>query len=345
MYTHVLVPLDGSAEAERALPIAARLARASGGSLSLVRVVRAPVEFEAGLAPPATWAPAARPEEREEATAYLELLRQQDGLEGVSTTTTVYAGPPAAMVLAAVASGGADLIVMTSHGRTGVQRWLLGSVAAEVAREALVPVLIVRGSALLGALDDQAHVLSAFVPLDGSPLARAAITPALQLLGALAGERPVALRLLSVIQPLPLTETAPLAGGVRGEGQVSLTAVDETMLGEAEEYLCSTAEQIQREAGRILPGCSVSVTWSAVWNPEVAHTIISTAESGRDGAGSAHQSRLAPSDLIAMATHGHGGLRRWVMGSVADRVLSATSLPLLVVRPAGAGRPRKGETH
>jgi nucleotide-binding universal stress UspA family protein len=106
------------------------------------------------------------------------------------------------------------------------------------------------------------------------------------------------------------------------------------MLGEAEEYLCAAAEQIQRAAAQLLPGRSVLVTWSAVWSPDVANAIVSIAESGRDGESSAHQTtNLTPSDLIAMATHGHGGLQRWVMGSVTERVLHATSLPLLVVRP------------
>jgi nucleotide-binding universal stress UspA family protein len=358
MFTRILVPLDGSKEAERALPIAARLARNAGGSVILVRVVRAPVEFEVGATPPATWAPAARPEERDEASAYLAATQGQAALADVPTTTMVYAGPAAAMILAAVASANADLIAMTSHGRTGMARWLLGSVAAEVARESSVPVFVLRGSDLPAALgmdrgtnqapeagqpQSQARPLSALVPLDGSHLAEAAIAPALQVLGALAPDAPLALRLLSVVEPLPLTAAAPLGAGVAGEGQIVLTELDRTMLGEAEEYLCSTAERIEREAGRLLPGRLVTVTWSAVWSPDVAHTLVSIAEAGRDGKGSAAQaSALAPSDLIAMATHGHGGLRRWVMGSVADRVLHSTHLPMLVVRPSEVAAPPNG---
>lgn len=345
MFSRVLVPLDGSEEAERALPIAARLARASGGSLILVRVVRAPVEFELGVVPPAAWAPAAAPEEREGAAAYLDEVRQRDILAGISTATAVYAGPPAAMILTAATSYAADLIVLTSHGRTGMERWLLGSVAAEVVRESPIPALVLRGSTLAGGQEAQSSALSALVPLDGSRLAEAALQPALQLLAALAPSAPIALHLLSVVQPLPLTEAAPFAGGVAGEGQIMLTAADKAMLGEAEEYLCSITEQVRREASQLLPGRSVAVTWSARWNPDVAHTIVSVAELGSEGDGSAKQtSRLAPSDLIAMATHGHGGLRRWVMGSIADRVLHAAHLPLLVVRPPEVARhPSDGQ--
>lgn len=346
MFHHVLVPLDGSAEGERALPVAARIARASGGSVRLVRVVRAPVEFETGATSPAPWAPAARQGERDEAVAYLDAVRQRDALAGLSTTTAVYAGPPASMILMAAADAPTDLIVMTSHGRTGVSRWLLGSVASEVVRETAIPVLILRGSTLRDALEAQGGGLAALVPLDGSPLAEAAIGPALQLLGALASSGPVALHLLTIVEPLPLTETAPLAGGVQGEGHALLTALDKTMLGEAEEYLCSTAEQVQREATQIVPGHEVHITWSAVWSPDVAHAIAQIAASGRDDKGSAQQtSRLAPSQLIAMATHGYGGLRRWVMGSVAERVVTSASLPVLLVRPSGAGRPPQGRAE
>jgi nucleotide-binding universal stress UspA family protein len=123
-----------------------------------------------------------------------------------------------------------------------------------------------------------------------------------------------------------------------------LTEADRAMLGEAQEYLRSTAERVQREARQLLPGRSVSVTWSAVWSPDVAHTIVSIAQAGRSGEGGAEQTNaLAPSDLIAIATHGHGGLRRWMMGSVADRVLQATTLPLLVVRSARPARPPESD--
>jgi nucleotide-binding universal stress UspA family protein len=251
------------------------------------------------------------------------------------------------MILDASAGLGANLIVMTSHGRTGLGRWLLGSVAAEIARDSRIPVLVVRNATLTPTLSDQAsspatapsaasqRPLAALVPLDGSPLAEAALRPVVRLLGALADPAPISLHLLAVIEPLPLTETAALGRGIEGEGHVALTAADTTMLSEAEQYLCATAEQIQRDAQTILSGQALSVTWAAVWSPDVAHTISTTAEAGvEDGEGALPTTHLPPSDLIAMATHGRGGLHRWVMGSVTDRVLHATHLPLLVVRPA-----------
>ncbi len=346
-YMTILVPLDGSPQAERAVPIAARLAQSAGGSIALVQAVRAPVEVEFGAAPPAAWALPARPEEQEMAKRYLANVRQAEIPSETPVQTHVMVGPPAAMIRAASVGLGADLIVMTSHGRTGLGRWLLGSVTAEVTRESRIPVLVVRESALTGALTDQdrsrraalaaedQRPLSALVPLDGSTLAEAALRPIVGLLGALADPAPRALHLLAVVEPLPLTETAALGRGIAGEGHVALTAADRTMLGEAEQYLCATAEQIPRDTQDILSGQKLSVTWAAVWSPDVAHTILAVAEAGLDdGEGMLHSTHWPPSDMIAMATHGRGGLTRWVMGSVTDRVLHATHLPLLVVRPA-----------
>jgi nucleotide-binding universal stress UspA family protein len=346
MYSTILVPLDGSSQAERAVAVAARIAQGTGGSIALVQVVPAPVEVESGAAPPAAWTPPARPEERDIAERYLASVRQAHIPAETPTQTHVVAGPPDAMIRAASVGLRAELMVMTSHGRTGLGRWLLGSVAAEVARESHIPVLVVRESALTRSLIDHERSpraessaggqrpLSALVPLDGSVLAEAALQTAVRLLAALADPAPVSLHLLAVVEPLPLTGAAALGRGVAGVGHVALTAADTTMLGEAEEYLCATAEQIKREAREIAPDCALAVTWAAVHGTDIAHTILTVAEGGLgDGEGSPHRTQWPPSDMIAMATHGRGGFRRWGMGSVTDRVLHATHLPLLVVRP------------
>jgi nucleotide-binding universal stress UspA family protein len=356
LYSTILVPLDGSSQAERAVPVAARIAKSTGGSIALVQVVQAPLELESGVAPVAPWAlPAhpAHPEERETALRYLASMRQAHIPAETPTRTQVVAGPPAAMILATSVGLGADLIVMTSHGRTGVGRWLLGSVAAELARDSRIPVFLIRESALTRSLTDhersprakspaeERRPLSALVSLDGSLLAEAALRPAVRLLAALADLAPVSLHLLAVVEPLPLTGAAALGRGVAGVGHVALTAADTTMLGEAEEYLCATAEQIKREAREIAPDCVLAVTWAAVHDADIAHTILRVAEAGlEDGDGTPHSTQWPPSDMIAMATHGRGGLKRWVMGSVTDRVLHVTRLPLLVARPAQVAHAR-----
>ena len=145
----VIVPLDGSTLADRALPVAAAVARDLGVPIHLLRVldddlVRASVE--AGIAAAATYAKSrddARREAREDLEARAQTLRNQD----ITASNELLSGSPAVALLDAIAP--ADLVVMTTHGRSGVRRWLLGSVADKLVREANAPVLLVRADSPL----------------------------------------------------------------------------------------------------------------------------------------------------------------------------------------------------
>ena len=99
---------------------------------------------------------------------------------------------------------------------------------------------------------------------------------------------------------------------------------------EGETYLQDLARRIGAEYADAL---GVTITYTSLYGADVAGDILAAAE-GTLEAAPASQSMPAGADFIAMATHGRGGLRRWVMGSVTDRVLHATTRPLLVVRPA-----------
>lgn len=144
MFRHILVPLDGSARAEHVLPVAAKLARASQGTITLLRVV--------DLAHGALFYGTAGPyigerileEDLSIARDYLDDWRFDHSLEGIGLQRRVVPGNPAAAILAQAAKPPIDLAVISSHGYTGMKRWFLGSVAEKVARHALVPVLILR---------------------------------------------------------------------------------------------------------------------------------------------------------------------------------------------------------
>jgi nucleotide-binding universal stress UspA family protein len=329
MLRHILIPLDGSDLAERAIPVAAQIAKATEGSaISLVRIVRAPAEFETSATDTAVWAPAADEDEKREANNYLHEVAQRPELAGVAVTERIYAGPPSATLLMAAKSLGVDLIVMTSRGRSGITRWLLGSVAEGVSRESPAPTLIVRADK---AEDEITLGGAALVPVDGSPLAEAAIEPAARLAAALAGGEnggKASVHLLYIVQPLPLTATAPLGYGVQGAHLASLnTELD--LVKEGETYLQDLAKRAGAEYAGAL---GVTINYTSLYGADVAGDILAAAEGTLDAA-PASQSMPARADFIAMATHGRGGLRRWVMGSVTDRVLHATTRPLLVVRP------------
>ncbi len=327
MMRHILIPLDGSDLAERAIPVAARIAKATEGSeISLVRVVRAPAEFETSATATSVWAPAADAEEKREANNYLHEVAQRPELAGLSVTERIYAGPPSATLLMAAKSLGVDLIVMTSRGRSGITRWLLGSVAEGIARESSAPTLILRAEK---AEDEIALGGAALVPVDGSPLAETAIEPAARLAAALAGDGAKAsLHLLYVVQPLPLTATAPLGYGVQGANLSSLNTEME-LVKEGDAYLQDLAKRVGEGYASAL---GVSITWTSLYGADVAGDILAAAEGTLEPASKGKPAH-ARADFIAMATHGRGGLRRWVMGSVTDRVLHATTQPMLIVRP------------
>jgi nucleotide-binding universal stress UspA family protein len=142
-FKRIVVPLDGSRFAEGALPYAQMLAGFSGGCIALARVAVHPSSY-VYVSDPATLA-RLYDSDRAHCEAYLqgvaERIRRETGLE---VTTAVLEGSVADALLDYAAKAGADLIVMSTHGRSGMERWLLGSVAERVMRGAKIPVMLIR---------------------------------------------------------------------------------------------------------------------------------------------------------------------------------------------------------
>jgi len=146
MFHKILVPLDGSALAERALEPAIRLAKQFGSEMILLRVVVPEPVLVAlpGLSPrPYDVYDAELRHDQEEAEAYLSGLKLQWHGAGVITHTEVLSGAPAEMIVDAAQGRAVDLIVMSTHGRSGVSRLLYGSVAEAVLRGAHLPILLI----------------------------------------------------------------------------------------------------------------------------------------------------------------------------------------------------------
>jgi nucleotide-binding universal stress UspA family protein len=335
MLQRILVPLDGSPRAELALPVAARLARASGGVVMLTQIIQAPLEFEVGAIAPATWAPAARAVERKEASTYLLQVAASEHLADVTTETGVYAGPVAAMLLLVAKTRGADLIVMTSRGLSGFTRWALGSVAEKVAQESPIPVLLLRereGMPLASA--QRTDQFTALVALDGSEFSQASLGPASEIVHALAAPAPGALHLVRVLE---MVDEATLQDDAIGQPR-SAPETRDWALRQVREYLEAAARRVGESAGAAAP----HVTWSVVVNPQfstyeadVASAILRTAEEGEPVEGTTAPVRCA---MVVMATHGRTGLSHMILGSITQRVLRTSTLPLLVVRPAAQSK-------
>jgi nucleotide-binding universal stress UspA family protein len=317
MFKTILVPLDGSPRAEQALAVAARLARGSGGSLVVVQVVTPPVDYWSYQSGVSMLHEQMVVTSMAEAESYLALLAGSQDLAGIKVKTEVMYGTAAQGILHVAHTRRADLIVMCSHGRTGISRWALGSVAHQIAHHSPVPVLVLREgqAAPLLSQTHAARPLCALVPLDGSPLAETALLPAANLVAALAAPSEGALHLTQVVKIF----TADANEGFVRE-------LNQEALERAKTYLAS----MQARLPELVQGLNLSATWSVALDNDVADALIGTGENGEKAV---EAGGFSGSDLIAMSTHGRGGLERWMMGSVTERVLSASRLPLLIVRP------------
>jgi nucleotide-binding universal stress UspA family protein len=318
MLQRILVPLDGSDRAERAMHVAARLARGSGSGCRILelRVVGLPPFRLAPYGEPAQIALAVIGVARDEANDYVKRLALRPEFKDVQIKTRVIEGHVSDEILDVARDEQCDMIVICTHGYSGLNRWRLGRVAAHVARHASAPVLVVPAHDDPGAnriADDHARLL---ITLDGSELAEAAIAPGLDVVRALAMPEHVTVHLLEVIDFF----AAMMAETPHQDASSPSPAIgaEEQALRAARDYLETVAQRIHKE----YPG--VAVTTTAMLASDIADTIITVAEEG------------AGHDFIAMGTHGRGGLQRWALGSIAERVLHATHLPLILARSADA---------
>lgn len=315
MFKRILVPLDGSARAEQVVPIAARIAHATNGTVVLLQALNPPTDFMSYQMPIPVSSPQLVDAEIRKAKEYVESIGRLSCLEGINVETAVMPGQPASVILAEADRRPVDLIVLCSHGYTGFKHWVLGSVAEKVAHHSTVPTLILRegGSAPVGI---RAEAVGLLIPLDGSELAETSILPAARLVTALSAAEGRKLHLLRVV----------ILPGEEGE-----TSRRDEILRVAKQYIRATVERIQGVCTS--EAMTLDVTGSVTIDDDVASAIARVAECGEEIEGG---ERCEKSDLIAIATHGHGGLQLWTMGSITERVLQATSLPLLIVRPSAS---------
>lgn len=296
-YDRILVPLDGSPFAEWALPFAEAIVR-HRGRLVLVRAVQAHVL-------PGGDEPEAQRRTVAEAERYLAAVAGRLQV-AAPAEVGVYYGSAAEGILAEIGLRDAGLVVMATHGRGGLGRAVLGSVADEVLRHAPVPVLLVP-AARAGAWPTEGP-LRILVPLDGSDFALEALGP-VRRLAALTGADVTLLRAVEPPEDVIFDDDAPLP--------------------------LSDMEPELRAARRYLEG--VAGTLSAA-----ARRVSVVATIGPAAAAIAEHVREHPVDLIAMATHGRGGFARLMLGSVAGATLRRAGVPLLLVRPEGLRVPAEG---
>jgi nucleotide-binding universal stress UspA family protein len=312
MLRTILVPLDGSALGEHALPVAARLARGTGATLHVVRVhvphTRAPLSLE-GM-------PVTDPDmdslRWEAERAYVTRMRERLGARSeLDTRIAVLNGQVAEVLATYAAFNQVDLIVMSTHGREGMARAWLGSVADELLRRSCVPVLLVRPEQDAQAVATLEGAPRIVIALDGSRLAEQVLDHAVSLGRPLGAEY----TLLRVVNPLGSMGDLPAVFAPRLGRAVAAQHV-----AEAKAYLAGIARGMKAR------GLEARV--KVVESERAADAILD--EAARHGTG-----------FVAMATHGRSGLTRLILGSVASRVLHETAVPLLLYRPSADRRGLK----
>ncbi|MBK8247468.1 MAG: universal stress protein [Gemmatimonadetes bacterium] len=293
MTRSILVPLDGSAISERAIPVAAALARHHHAHLHLVRVFL-PLTARAVNAPPLD--PTFDEEQRARAARALQrMARRIHRATQLEVSPQVRVGHTIDEIEAAAREVSADLVVMTTHGRGGVSRAWLGSVTETLLRHLHVPVLVTRQRLDLSTmLARGVPFTKVLLPVDGTPESEEVIDDVSRLLHGV----PLDLTLAHVVSPSPV------------------------MLANLED--ASAVHAVEHEY--LMP-------LAAKWRDErrAVHTVVLTANSAaRALADLAHAGAF---DLIAMRTHARHGIARFALGSVADKLLRLTTRPVYVRGP------------
>jgi nucleotide-binding universal stress UspA family protein len=318
----LLLALDGSLEAEAAVPFATELAAARGFALDIVTVVPPVVDVRAvsgAPVPDASWRAEQHAIVRTSARDYLTAVREGIATQasGLAVSVAVLDGTPAATLAAHARDSGAAALVLTTHGRGGASRLWLGSVADALVRQADVPLFVVRSLdreqrgldtpmpvAQSVAISLQTHrpaLSRVMVTFDGTRAADDVIAPVRTLLG----DSPlyVLTRVASPLHPM-LRRIAT-----------------------ASEYERDLAEQEHRAASYLaehaatLRAAGVACELRVPVGMDTAIQIVEHATQCDVG-------------LIALATHARGPLGRSLLGSVADKVLRSATVPVLLYRVA-----------
>ncbi len=297
MFKKILVPLDGSVLAEQALEPALTLAHQTGGELLLLSVANVKdIVMTEPIGNGIVDLKIDHAHSPQRLTAYLEGVLGKL-MSHLPIMTEVAEGDVASIIVDTAVDEDVDVIIMSTHGRSGLSRWVMGSVTERVLRHAPCPVLVLR---------EAIPIKNILITLDGSPLSEYALEPGLEIARNLESE----ITLLGVqstdeIDPAMIAEldkVEPGLGSITQNGYYHRT----------EDYLDQTLARLQ---------------------PEFEKTIHVAPREGTPAPAILDYIDVHDIDLVVMATHGRTGLKRWRFGSVTEKVLHEARCALLIIRP------------
>jgi len=318
MYKRILVALDGSPASESVLPFVRTLSTRLKTPIELLHVVdpdAVPRKAKRSAPQPVPQAtsPKGRPEDSYLGGGDLGALAQQaserylaevaNAFAGgpVGVTITVGSGDPAEVIVNEAAQEAGTLLAMTTTGRSGVGRMLIGSVAGKVLQMTTTPLLLIRASEN-GREKREALIDQVIVPLDGSELSERALDTGTAIAKVL-GVPVVLVRVVAPFENLYFSNPESIGG----LDQLIAEAEDE-----AAAYVEAKVAQVRKAGvdnatGLVLHGFPASALLEAT--------------------------QQRPNGLVVMTTHGRSGIGRWFLGSVSDRVARGSGQPVLVIHP------------
>jgi nucleotide-binding universal stress UspA family protein len=305
MFEKILVPLDGSPLAQAVLPYVMVVAKGFHSRVILFHVAETALDHEA----PEQKAYADETVERVRPLAenYLAGVADEFRKEGIDVETKVVKGQAAAQIVGYAEQEDVGLIALSTHGRSGLARLVMGSGIDKILRACEQPVLLVRPRDEGAGGEAAGRLSKIIVPLDGSNAAEAALPFAEELAKALGLE----VILVQVIGIETTVHFGPRASDSWPVPSDVLQRLDVVASG----YLTGLAKQLKAKG--------LAVQWEVL--------------RGSAGSRIVEFARETTDSMVAMTTHGRSGFRRWVMGSVTDEVVRHTGEPVLVIRPH---RPR-----
>lgn len=299
MYSRILIPLDGSKTAEKVLPYARSLVGKFKVPVELLAVVDIGEIAMHMASEKARFLDTMIEDATRQSTSYLQGIAGT--FPGTTVTWSVEKGKAEECIIEKGATDKAMLITMATHGRSGLNRFLLGSVAEKVLRGAVNPLLLIRATEGAGT-EGAATINSLIVPLDGSALAENVLPMAVEM----AKQLDLEIELFRAYQ-IPYNVYAGDEGFYAGNFDELLAGVRD----EATEYLDKKAAELKK----------LGVT-----------KVSCVSKEGFAGDEIISLGRKTPDNVIAMSSHGRSGVKRWVLGSVAETVVRHSGDPVLIVR-------------
>ena len=297
MYSCLLLPMDGSELAEVALPYAEELAGRLGSRIVLLNVTEPSVSSRPVRRMTQCYLDSVAKDIKDGAAKYLSTPGERE----VKIETVIKEGNPAEEILKYAEEENVTQIMLATHGRTGLSRWALGSVAFKVGTASVKPVALIRAKGARPDIREKGILRRALVPLDGTKEGEAILPYIEELCSSLKAD----------IITFHMLEVNP--------NLVSIEALEHQQDAEkqAQDYLKKTADRIKQR------GINVTTEFRTVTPGDEASEIIKVSDEFNV-------------DLVAMTTHAHTGIGRWMHDNIQQTVLTEGSTPLLLVRAEGA---------